>query len=119
MKTILIVDDNEDIGRIIKRILDNEGFETILALNGDDALEKIQNLSKKPDLILLDIMMPGTPVAEIVDQISDIKIVYLSAVKVSEFDKENMLAKDNIVDFIPKPFEREELIEVVKKLVGD
>ena len=74
MKTILIVDDNEDLGRIIKRILDKEGFETILALNGDEALEKIKNSSIKPDLILLDIMMPGTPVAEIVDQLSDIKI---------------------------------------------
>ena len=119
MKTILVVDDNEDLGRIIKRILDKEGFETILALNGDEALEKIQNSSIKPDLILLDIMMPGTPVAEIVDQLSDIKIAYLSAVKISDSDKENMLAKDNVVDFIPKPFEREELVEIVKKLVGE
>jgi FixJ family two-component response regulator len=64
-------------------------------------------------------MMPGTPVAEIIDQLSDIKIAYLSAVMISESDKKIMFAKDNVVDFIQKPFEREELIAAVNKLVGD
>ena len=66
----------------------------------------------------MDIMMPGTPVAEIVDQLSDIKIAYISAVRISESDKINMLAKDNVVDFIPKPFESHELIEKVKEWIS-
>jgi two-component system response regulator VicR len=119
MKTILVVDDNEDIGFIIQRILNKEGYEIILASNGDEALEKINTLSLKPDLVLLDIMMPGTPVAEIVNDLLNYKIIYISAVKISEVDKQNMISKDNIVGFIPKPFNREELIEIVKKSIGD
>jgi len=119
MKKILVVDDNEDLGIIIKRILDNAGYETIIALNGDECLEKINTLDNKPDLILLDIMMPGTPVSELVEQIGDIKIAYLSAVQISQKDKENMMQQKNIVDFIPKPFEREELVNKIRQLVGE
>jgi two-component system response regulator MtrA len=117
MKIIMVVDDNEDLGRVIKRILDKEGYETIIALNGDECLNKIKEI--KPDLILLDIMMPGLPVADLTQQIQDIKIAYLSAVRISQIDKENMMQQKNIIDFIQKPFEREELIAKIKELVGD
>lgn len=117
MKIIMVVDDNEDLGGIIKRILDKEGYETIIALNGEECLEKIKEV--KPSLILLDIMMPGIPVADLTQQIKDIKIAYLSAVRISQTDKENMMQQKNIVDFIPKPFETDELILKVKDLVGD
>jgi len=117
MKIIMVVDDNEDIGRIIKRILDKEGYDTIIATNGDECINKLKEI--KPDLILLDIMMPGTPVSEITEQIKDIKIAFLSAVKISETDKANMMQQNNIVDFIPKPFEREDLVNKIKNLVGE
>lgn len=119
MKTIVVVDDNEDLRKIVKRILDKEGFETILASDGDDCLEKIRNLGKDPDLILMDIMMPGRPVAEVLEDIGDVKVAYFSAVKISDRDKETMMARKNVVDYIPKPFMREELIEKIKNLVGD
>lgn len=117
MKIIMVVDDNEDLGRVIKRILDKEGYETIIALNSDECFNMLKDV--KPDLILLDIMMPGTPVSELTQQIQDIKIAYLSAVKISQSDKENMMQQKNIIDFIPKPFEREELVARIKLLVGD
>jgi CheY-like chemotaxis protein len=119
MKTILVVDDNEDLRRIVKRILDKEGFETILAHDGDDCIEKIKNLNKKPDLILMDIMMPGRPVADLLEDIDDVKVAFFSAVKISDRDKETMMARKNVVDYIPKPFMREDLIEKIKELVGD
>jgi len=119
MKTIMVVDDNEDIIKIIKRILEKQGYETISATDVDDCLEKLKNLARKPDLILLDIMMPGPPVSEIVRNIKDVKIAYLSAVTISDEDREKMLLQNNVVDFIPKPFERDELIKIVKKMVGD
>jgi len=119
MKTIVVVDDNEDLRKIVKRILDKEGFQTILASDGDDCLEKIHNLGKNPDLILMDIMMPGRPVAEVLEDIGDVKVAYFSAVKISERDKETMMARKNVVDYIPKPFMREELVEKIKNLVGD
>ena len=119
MKTIMVVDDNEDLRKMISRVLEKQGYETIFAVDGDDCLEKLNNLTKKPDLILMDIMMPGTLVPEVIEKIEDVKIVYLSAVKVSEEEKKRMLLQKNVVDFIPKPFEREELIKTVKKMVGE
>ena len=97
MKIIIVVDDNQDLTRIIKRILDKEGYETITASNGDECLDKLKEVT--PDLILLDIMMPGTPVSELTKQIKNIKIAYLSAVQISNIDKENMMKQENIVDF--------------------
>ena len=101
MKKIMIVDDNPDLRFAVKLILDDEGYDTVLALDGDDCLEKLKNMTIKPDLILLDVMMPGTLVAEVVKQI------------------EGMLLQKNVVDFIPKPFVRDELLEKVKKMVGE
>ena len=119
MKKIMFVDDNEDLRKTVKQILDKEGYETILAADGDDCLEKLKFLTRKPDLILLDIMMPGTPVAEVIEKIGDIKIIYLSAVRISAEDKKNLLLQKNVVDFIPKPFNTEELIKTVKKSVDE
>lgn len=56
-KRILIVDDNEDSRRIFSQSLMQEGYEVILANDGDEALRKIG--WTRPDLILLDVMMPG------------------------------------------------------------
>ena len=119
VKTIVVVDDNEDLRKIVIRILDKEGFETILAANGDDCLAKIQEMGKNPDLVLMDIMMPGRPVAEVLEDMGDVKVAYFSAVKISDKDKETMMARKNVVDYIPKPFMREDLVDKIKQLVGD
>ena len=119
MKTIMVVDDNVDLLMIIKRILDKEGFETIVAEDGDECLEKIRSLPRKPDLVLLDIMMPGTPVSEVVQQLGDVKVIYLSAVTISEKNREHLSSWKNVVDFIAKPFETTELIQIIKKTVGE
>ena len=101
MKKIMVVDDNPDLRFAVKLILDDEDYDTVIALDGDDCLEKLKNMTIKPDLILLDVMMPGTLVAEVVKQI------------------EGMVLQKNVVDFIPKPFVRDELLEKVKKMVGE
>lgn len=119
MKKIMIVDDNSDLRLTIKLILDDEGYDTILSSDGDECLEKLKNMTIKPDLILLDIMMPGTLVSEVVKQTEGIKIAFLSAVSISDKDKEGMLLQKNVVDFIPKPFMKDELLEKVKKMVGE
>ena len=61
--------------------------------------------------------MPGTPVREVVKKIKDVKIVYLSVVRTSEAEKENLLKSKNIVDFIQKPFDINGLLKKVKELV--
>lgn len=115
-KTIMIVDDEYDILDTVKTILEKENFKVITAVNGDDCLKQLKK--EKPDLILMDIMMPGTPVNEVVKKIKNIKIAYLSVVKLSEAEKEELLAFPNIVDYIEKPFNIKNLVKRVRKIVG-
>lgn len=115
----MIVDDNEDVRQTLQFVFEEEGYETLLAENGDDCLKKLEERAKKPDLILLDIMMPGTPVAQVVEQIEGIKIAYLSAVGVSKEDKEKLVANPKILDFIEKPFDQEKLMEFIRAQVGE
>ncbi|MBN1941588.1 MAG: response regulator [Candidatus Diapherotrites archaeon] len=115
-KTIMVVDDEPDVRNTVKTVLEKNGYKVVTAVNGDNCLEKLK--TEKPDLILLDIMMPGTPVREIVPKIKGTKIAYLSVVRTGEAEKEDLI-KNNIVDFIQKPFDIKELLERVKKIVGD
>jgi len=116
-KTVMIVDDEEDIRTTVKTILERAGYKVVEAVNGDDCLSKVGEA--KPDLILLDIMMPGTPVKDIVPKLKGIKVAYLSVVRVGEAEKEDLMKSDNIVDFIQKPFDVNTLLERVKKLAGE
>jgi len=115
-KTILVVDDEEDIRETVKTILEKEGYKVLEAVSGDDCLKQLK--TEKPDLILMDIMMPGTPVREVVKKIKSVKIAYLSVVRTSEAEKEELLGQKNVVDFIQKPFDVKDLVKRVKKLVG-
>lgn len=116
MKTIMVVDDEPDIRATVKTVLEKNGFKVVTAINGDDCLDKLKK--EKPDLILLDIMMPGTPVKEIVPKIKGIKIAYLTVVRVTEAEKEQLLKNKSIVDFIQKPFDIKDLVKRVTKLTS-
>ena len=116
-KTIMVVDDEGDIRETVKTVLEKEGYSVITAISGDDALKKWTK--QKPDLILMDIMMPGTPTRNVITKIKDIKVSFLSVVRTSEAEKEELIKQKNVVDFIQKPFDIEELIKRVKKLVGE
>lgn len=62
-KTIMIVDDEQDNLTTVKTVLEKEVYVVLTAISGDDSLKQIQ-AGTKPDLILMDIMMPGTPVRD-------------------------------------------------------
>jgi response regulator RpfG family c-di-GMP phosphodiesterase len=117
-KTVMIVDDEEDIRSTVKTILTKGGYDVLEAESGDDCLVKLKGTKKMPDLILFDIMMPGTPTGEVVKKLKDVKIAFVSVVKVTEAEKENLLKQKNILDFIQKPFEVNDLLARVKKMVA-
>ena len=114
-KKILVVDDEPDIRESVKVILEKNGYEVITAENGDECIEKAK---EKPDLILLDIMMPGTPVSEVVKQINDIKIAFMSVVRISDARKRGLTTKDNVVDFFQKPFNVTDLVDRVEVILN-
>jgi two-component system response regulator VicR len=115
-KTIMVVDDEEDIRETVTTVLESNGYKVIAAVDGDDCLKKVEE--QKPDLILMDIMMPGTPVKDVVPKLKDFKVAYLSVVRTTEADKEDLMKSDNIVDFIQKPFDVDDLLKRVQKIAG-
>ena len=116
-KTILVVDDEPDIRQSVKMILEVNGYKVVTAVDGDDCLKKLNEV--KPDLILLDIMMPGTPVDDIVKQITDIKIAFMSVVRISDARKRGLCTQGNIVDFFQKPFNVSDLIDRVELILDE
>lgn len=117
MKTILVVDDEPDVRESVKMILERRGYRVITAVDGDDCLDRLNEES--PDLILLDIMMPGTPVTDVVKKIKGIKIVFMSVVRISEARKKGLCEQDNVIDFIQKPFDVGDLIGRVELILGE
>ena len=112
-KKILIVDDEKPISDIIKFNLTKEGFETVTAFDGREAITKFEE--ENPDLIILDLMLPeldGLEVAKEVRKTSHIPIIMLSA-KDSEFDKVIGL-EIGADDYVTKPFSNRELLARVK-----
>ena len=113
MKKILIVDDEKPISDIIKFNLAKEGYETVTAFDGREAITKLEE--ENPDLIILDLMLPeldGLEVAKEVRKTSHIPIIMLSA-KDSEFDKVIGL-EIGADDYVTKPFSNRELLARVK-----
>ncbi len=116
MEKILIVEDNEDINRILSRYLEREGYETTSAFSGTEAnlLLSLQIY----DLILLDLMIPGISGEELIPQIRSkalTPIIVISA-KSTLSDKVEAL-KNGADDYITKPFEREEVLARVSALL--
>lgn len=107
MARILIADDEKDLVRLLKDTLEAQGHQILVAYDGPTALEKAYS---QPDLIILDIMMPGLDGYAVCRQIRDIvpcPIIFLSA-RQSEMDKVKGLALGGD-DYITKPFGLKEL----------
>ena len=106
MNTIAIIDDDVHIGDVLTEILENEGYAVIRAYSGTEALYLLSQ--SKPDLVLLDLMLPGLSGEEVLPHIKNIPIIVLSA-KVDVQDKVNLLL-GGAVDYVTKPFSTEELL---------
>ena len=68
-KNVMIVDDTRDTVGMVKKLLESEGFQTMTAYNGKDALKMLKNVEQKPDLILLDMYMPEMSGREVCERI--------------------------------------------------
>lgn len=116
-KKVLVVDDEPDTLELVKLVLESGGFEVMLANNGMEALAQIETI--KPDIVLLDIMMPDMDGWDVFRKIrernSDIPIAILTA-KAQNIDKLLGLHVLKADDYITKPFGKNELIGKVKNL---
>ena len=112
-KKILVVDDEESIHLLYKEELEDEGYEVSSALNGEEALELFD--MQAPDLVILDINMPGMDGIEVLRQMKqkrpDVPVILSSAYPEYKQD----LASWASDDYIMKSFNLDELKESVKK----
>lgn len=106
MKTIAIVDDDIHIGDMLTEVLKQEGYGVLRAYSGTEALYLLSQY--KPDLVLLDLMLPGLSGEEVLPHISKIPVIVLSA-KVDVQDKVNLLL-GGATDYMTKPFDIKELL---------
>jgi len=112
-KRILVVDDDENICRLLKMYLANEGFQIFVANDGSKALEYVEK--EKIDLIILDVMMPvmdGWDVCRAVRKISTAPIIMLTARDMLEDKLQGFECGAD--DYMVKPFETKELVARVK-----
>lgn len=106
MKTILITDDDLHIGNFLETALQDEGYATLRAFSGTEAIEIIENTP--PDLVLLDLMLPNLSGEEVLPKIKNIPVIVVSA-KTAIDDKVNLLL-NGAVDYVTKPFQTKELL---------
>lgn len=106
MKNILIIDDDIYINDMLEKVLVKEGYLVSHAYSGTEALLLLQNST--PDLILLDLMLPGLAGEEVLPKISNIPVIVMSA-KVDVKNKVSLLL-NGAVDYITKPFDIDELL---------
>lgn len=113
MKKILVVDDEKPISDIVKFNLEKEGFEVIVAYDGEEAIEKVEE--EQPDLLVLDLMLPkkdGLEVCREVRKSYEMPIIMVTA-KDQEIDKVLGLEL-GADDYVTKPFSNRELVARVK-----
>lgn len=106
MKTIAIIDDDIYIGDMLAEVLTHEGYAVLRAYSGTEALYLLSE--NKPDLVLLDLMLPGLSGEEVLRHIEGVPVIVLSA-KVDVQDKVNLLL-GGAADYMTKPFDIKELL---------
>ena len=106
MKNILVIDDDLHIGNVLEETLTNEGYGVIRAYSGTEAVLLLSQV--KPDLVLLDLMLPGLSGEEVLPHIKGIPVIIMSA-KV-DVDNKVALLLGGAVDYMTKPFYTRELL---------
>jgi two-component system, OmpR family, alkaline phosphatase synthesis response regulator PhoP len=117
MTKIMIVDDEPDVLYIVRKILEKEGYEVEVTYSGKDCLDTVADV--KPDLIILDIMMPGLDGWEVArtlknqEHTKDIPIIMLT-VRVSDDSVERSFQYSNADGHLGKPISNEKMLNTIK-----
>lgn len=117
MKKIMVIDDEEDIIELIKAILGKD-YKVIGANNGKDGLAKAKE--NKPDFIFLDVMMPDMDGWETLDRLKEdnstkeIPVAMLTVRSLSMSLKQKEI--EHVVDYVTKPFSKEDIVETLKQV---
>ncbi len=117
MKTVLVVDDEQDIILALEILLADEGYEIMTAHNGREALERLAE--RMPDVVLIDVMMPILSGPDTIARMRadpeyrEIPVVLMSAIK-PQVDFEKL----KITAFVRKPFEIDTIIKIIEQVTS-
>jgi len=120
MKKVLVVDDEPSIRKLLSVALGNRGFEVLEAEDGLTGLAAIT--AHKPDLVVLDVMMPGMTGNEVHDKLrqrpetKELPILFLSAAGTFE-EQHREIASDPFADYLPKPFKPSEVADHIAAML--
>lgn len=120
MAHILIVDDEPHIVELERAILEVEGFDITSAGDGEEAIEVLKKI--KPDLVILDMMMPGMSGREVAEKIKsnpktkELKIIFVTVAKFSEVGQQS-LKEMGVIDYITKPFDNDDFISRINNAI--
>jgi two-component system, OmpR family, response regulator VicR len=120
-RRVLCIEDEPEMIDLIRLILERKGFEVIGAVGGEEGLSAIKR--EKPDLILLDLMMPDVDGWEVYrqmkadDSLEKIPVIVVTA-KAQSIDKVLGLHIAKVEDYVTKPFGPQELLESVERILG-
>lgn len=120
-KRVLIIDDDPDLRALLEFILKREGFDVEHAVDGEEAIKKIDS-GTTPDLVLLDVMMPYHDGFEILENMrlkqvwNDIPVFILTAR--DEEEKIDRAFKLGVTDYLSKPFKPKELVARINQILN-
>lgn len=115
MKTIAVIDDDIHIGNVLEELLRREGYAVLRAYSGTEAVLLLERT--RPDLVLLDLMLPGLSGEEVLSKIDSVPVIVVSA-KAGTDDKVKLLL-NGAVDYVTKPFDSRELLARVAVRLRD
>ncbi len=120
-KVVVCIEDEPEMIALVKLILGRKGFDLVGAVGGREGLETVRKL--KPDLVLLDLMMPDMGGWEVYQQmkadpdLKDIPVIVVTA-KAQSIDKVLGIHIAKVDDYVTKPFGPQELLQSVNKVLG-
>lgn len=122
VKTVMVIDDEPDLREMLNVLLKSNGYNVVSAANGKDALKTLQKLEQKPDLVLVDMFMPEMSGREVCEKIrndenlKDLKLAFLTVAAFGEYGKQ-MLKELDVLDYILKPYDIDDLIRRINKML--
>jgi CheY-like chemotaxis protein len=110
---VLIVDDEPEVGQVLREFLSSRGYETTIARNGPDALSALER--DPHDLVLLDVAMPGMDGLEVLSRIADLypAVPVIMVTANADISVTSKLLAMGAVDYVPKPFDLDYLDQTV------